>query len=99
MSEMTTQEMIDWLHEQASKCHAAQGVPDLAARFEAIAARLKALEERGALLMDAVVKAQRGLASAECQSWYQGGCAECDVCVAQFVVRAAILDAAREGEK
>jgi len=46
-------------------------------------------------LREALKKAWKGLQLAECQSFYQGGCEECEVCTAQFAVRAAL---AREEE-
>lgn len=41
-------------------------------------------------LREALKKAWKGLQLAECQSFYQGGCEECEVCTAQFAVRAAL---------
>ena len=45
MSEMTTKALITWSFEQAELCRSDYPRPDLADMHEAIAARLKALEE------------------------------------------------------
>lgn len=87
---MDDNDLIEWLRTSGSDLDPCLDAADTIERLQRELADARA---RVALLLDAAVKAQRGLASAECYSWRRGECGECgecDVCFAKFVVRAAL---------